>query len=226
MQPVPTAWLIFLLPLLVVHGAWLWSSLAGAIDWCLPYRDGCTSISRAARSSDALFLFRAVMTFNAALLVNYWLQASYFLAQYDASKTATRWLTGIGITGAIFLVLYATFLGTQGEVYQLMRRYGITIYFSFTVLAQMLFLQQLLVQIPIRFRWVKYKSWLCIWLLLLGLTSVFCNALLTGDAKDRWENIIEWHFALAMNCYFLLTARLWKHLGFSWQAIQKSAHTK
>lgn len=226
MQPVHTAWLIFLLPLLVVHGAWLWSSAAGAIDWCLPYWGGCTSISKAARSSDALFLFRAVMTFNAALLVNYWLQASHFLARYQTPATATRWLNIIGITGAIFLVLYTNFLGSQGDIYQLLRRYGVTIYFSFTVLAQMLLLRQLLYRIPIRFRWVKYKTWLCAWLLSLGLASVFCTAMLTGDTKDRWENIIEWHFALGMNCYFLLTALLWKHLGFSWQALQNPAAGK
>ncbi len=221
MQPVHTAWLVFLLPLLVVHGAWLWSSMAGAIDWCLPYWSGCTSISRAARSSDALFLFRAVMTFNAALLVNYWLHAGHFLTCYQTPKTTARWLTIIGITGAIFLVLYANFLGSDGSFYQLMRRYGVTIYFSFTVLAQMLFLQQLLRRMPINSRWIKYKTRLSVWLLLLGLTSVFCNALLTGEKKDSWENIIEWHFALGMNFYFLFSASLWQQLGFSWQSRHK-----
>ncbi|PUA27760.1 MAG: hypothetical protein B0W54_14590 [Cellvibrio sp. 79] len=218
MQPVPSAWLIFLLPLLVVHGAWLWSSMVGAIDWCLPYWSGCTSISKAARSSDALFLFRAVMTFNAALLVNYWLHAGQFLTLYSASKTAIRWIKIIGIIGAIFLVLYANFLGSDGDFYQLLRRYGVTIYFSFTVLAQMLFLRQLLLRFPATIIWIKYKTRLSVWLLFLGLTSVFCNALLTGDDKDRWENIIEWHFALGMNCYFLLSALLWQHTGYSLQA--------
>lgn len=226
MQPVPTAWLIFLLPLLVVHGAWVWSSMLGAIDWCLPYWSGCTSISKAARSSDALYMFRAAMTFNAALLVNYWLHAGHFLTQYAAPQLARYLLSTIGIIGALFLVLYANFLGSEGEFYQLMRRYGVTIYFSFTVLAQMLFLRQLLRRMPIRFRWVKYKTWLCAWLLLLGVTSVVCNALLTGDAKDRWENIIEWHFALGMNGYFLLTALLWKHLGVCWQSFAKTTAEK
>lgn len=225
MQPVHNAWLVFLLPLLVVHGAWLWSSMAGAIDACVPYWSGCTSISRAARSSDALFLFRAVMTFNAALLVNYWLHASRFLTLYSAPKTITRTLTIIGITGAIFLVLYANFLGSDGSFYQLLRRYGVTIYFSFTVLAQMLFLRQLLVRIPNGLRWVKYKNWLCIWLLFLGLTSVFCNALLTGEAKDNWENIIEWHFALGMSFYFLFSALLWQQFGFSCKPDTKSYKT-
>ncbi|WP_039916046.1 hypothetical protein [Cellvibrio mixtus] len=218
MQPVHNTWLVFLLPLLVVHGAWLWSSVAGAIDWCLPYWSGCTSISKAARSSDALFLFRAVMTFNAALLANYWLHASRFLTLYAAPKSATCTLNIIGITGAIFLVLYANFLGSDGSFYQLLRRYGVTIYFSFTVLAQMLFLRQLILRIPINSRWIKYKTRLSIGLLFLGLASVFCNALLSGTAKDTWENIIEWHFALGMNFYFLFSALLWQNAGYSLQA--------
>jgi hypothetical protein len=215
MQPVHTAWLVFLVPLIVAHAAWLWSSLAGAIDGCLPYWSGCVSISKAARSSDALFLFRAGMILNAMLLVNFWLQAGQFLVLH---QRRSHTLPVLGITAALFLVLYANFLGTQGPVYQLLRQYGVTIYFSFTVLAHMLFTRHLLkLNISSVKPYVKLKFWLGGWMLVLGITSVFCNALLTGDAKDRWENIIEWHFALGMDGYFLLVALTWQRLGFCYQ---------
>lgn len=220
MQPVHTAWLVFLVPLVIVHAAWLWSSLAGAIDWCLPHWRGCVSISKAARASDALFLFRASMILNAMLLVNFWLQARQFLALHQRRSPT---LPVLGITAALFLVLYANFLGTQGPVYQLLRQYGVTIYFSFTVLAQMLFTRHLLeLNISSVEAYVKLKFWLGGWMLLLGIASVFCNALLTGDAKDRWENIIEWHFALGMDGYFLLAALTWQRLGFCYQPQQNS----
>lgn len=219
MQPVPTAWLIFLIPLLVVHASWLWSSMASTIDWCLPYWSGCISISKAARSSDALFLFRAAMILNAALLLHFWLQVYQWLMLYQRRHPI---LPALGITAALFLVLYANFLGTQGDIYQLLRRYGITIYFAFTVLAQMLLVRQLL-QLPLAIgtQLIRIKLWLCVWLLALGITSVLCNALLEGDAKDRWENIIEWHFALGMNSYFLLVALLWRQLEFSYRPQQQ-----
>src|SRR6187431_614315 len=135
MQPIHTAWLVFLIPLVAVHASWLWSSLVGAIDTCLPYWSGCVSISRAARSSDALFLFRAAMLVNATLLVIYWLQAGSFLSLRsllpDQGKLRQiRWMQVAGITGAVFLALYVDFLGTNGPVYQLLRQYGVTFYFS------------------------------------------------------------------------------------------------
>lgn len=212
MQPIHTAWLVFLFPLLVVHSTWLWSIGLGAIDQCLPYWSGCVSISKAARSSDALFLFRAGMILNAALLIHYWLLVRQWLWLYQCHTVA---LPTLGIIAALFLVLYANFLGSQGEIYQMLRRYGVTIYFAFTVLAQMLLVRQLL-QLPLKVgtHLVRIKMGLCVWLLALGVASVLCNALLTGEAKDRWENIIEWHFALGMDSYFLLTALLWRQLGY------------
>lgn len=220
MQPIHTAWLVFLLPLLVVHGTWLWSIGLGAIDQCLPYWSGCVSISKAARSSDALFLFRAGMILNAALLIHYWLLVRQWLLIYQHRTLAAPIL---GITAALFLVLYANFLGSQGEFYQILRRYGVTIYFAFTVLAQMLLVRHLIqLQPSVGIHLVRIKVWLCAWLLVLGLSSLVCNTLLTGEAKDRWENIIEWHFALGMNSYFLLTALLWQKRGFANRAIQKS----
>ena len=218
MQPTHTAWLVFLIPLVAVHASWLWSSLVGAIDGCLPYWSGCVSISRAARSSDALFLFRAAMLINATLLVIYWLQAGSFLSLRPLNKQLQiRWMQAVGISGALFLTLYVDFLGTSGQVYQLLRQYGVTSYFSLTLLAQLLFLRQLL---PLAnenhpaARWIRAKTWLCGWILALGVASILGNALLDGAAKDRWENIIEWHFALALNTYFIFTAILWQRMGY------------
>ncbi len=218
MQPVHTAWLVFLIPLLVVHAAWLWSSWVGAIDSCLPYWAGCVSISKAARASDALFLFRAGMILNAALLIHFWLLVRQWLALYHQRTLA---LPLLGITAALCLVLYANFLGSQGDFYQLLRRYGVTIYFAFTVLAQMLLVRLLKRIPPLRTAGlVSVKMGLCWWLLTLGLASVVFNLLLADTAKDRWENIIEWHFALGMNSYFLLTALIWQKLGFVQRALE------
>lgn len=228
MQPTHTAWLVFLIPLVAVHASWLWSSLVGAIDWCLPYWSGCVSISRAARSSDALFLFRAAMLINATLLAIYWLQAGSFLSLrpltlQQGKQSQIRWMQVVGITGAIFLVLYVDFLGTTGPVYQLLRRYGVTFYFSLTLLAQLLFLRQLLPltnKNHLAARWINAKTRLCWWMLAVGLASILGNVLLDDPAKDRWENIIEWHFALAMNMYFIFTAMLWKQLGYRQRPVQ------
>lgn len=213
MQPLTTARLLFWIPLFTVHICWLWSSLAGSVDFCVPYWTGCVSISKAARSSDALFLFRSAMTMSAVLLIYYWLQVGQFLALYNRRAVSSQYL---GIIAAFFLVLYANFLGTQGDFYRLLRQYGVIIYFAFTVLAQMLFIKHLLALDEKNIgNYIKIKSGLSLWILVLGIASVIGNAILEGEKKDSWENIIEWQFALSMNIYFLLTAFIWKRLNFS-----------
>ena len=43
------------------------------------------------------------------------------------------------MTAALFLVLYGTFLGTEGRGYQWMRRYGVVVYFGLTCIAMLCF---------------------------------------------------------------------------------------
>ena len=45
----------------------------------------------------------------------------------------------LGLISGLALILYATFLGSEGDGYRFMRRFGTTIYFGFTYLAQVLF---------------------------------------------------------------------------------------
>lgn len=216
MRPATIAWIVCLLPLCTIHICWIWSGSIGAIPWCNPYWDGCVSISRVARSSDALFLFRASMMVTAAWLVIYWRLCGYSLqsGSWGQKPWVMFWL---GCTGAIFLVLYADFLGTEGSAYQLMRRYGVIFFFTFTVLAQYLYTRQLWMQ---RDRFTDIQSYLTLMLslglfiLIIGFISLGATLLMENPGKDRWENVTEWWFALAMMLYFGICARLWQILGY------------
>ncbi|MGI9296212.1 MAG: hypothetical protein ACR2PS_19690, partial [Pseudomonadales bacterium] len=73
MQPQTFALTAGLLPLVTVQLCYLMSIHAGDVPACIPYLEGCTSISRAARNGNALFLFRAVMIFSSALIIANWL---------------------------------------------------------------------------------------------------------------------------------------------------------
>ena len=213
MQPKTTAWIVCLIPLLTVHLCWLWSSLVGSIPFCFPYWTGCTSISRAARLSDALFLFRAGMIFSAGYLMLYWYYSSLYISQKCWSQRQSRFILGLGYTGALFLILYADFLGTEGKVYRLMRQYGVIFYFTFTVLAQMLFTRQLWHhrnEMEDSLTYIKSMLYLGIIVLIVGFTSLWATATLENPAKDKWENLTEWWFALTMTVYFGLTAKIWE----------------
>ncbi|MGH8221600.1 MAG: hypothetical protein ACREQZ_01375, partial [Woeseiaceae bacterium] len=50
-----------LLPILAIHACYLLAVHYAALPACIPYFDGCTSISATGRYAPASYLFRAVM---------------------------------------------------------------------------------------------------------------------------------------------------------------------
>ena len=143
MQPRTLALIITILPLLASNGVYLLSAYEGFIPWCIPYIDGCTTISQAARSGNSIFIYRPTMIVYGALLIWFWIYAYQWLNLLNGQATkVSRIILWLGIVGAIFLIVYIDFLGTTGEMNRFMRRYGIIIFFTFTPLAQLLMLKQ------------------------------------------------------------------------------------
>lgn len=206
----PLPLLCALLPLLVSHVA-LWLSLRhGLIPVCNPYLDGCVSISRAARHGPGNDLFRMVMLPTAALQVFCWLAAAQWLRGRAASA---RWLPWLGLVAGLFLALYATFLGSEGAIYQAMRRYGITMYFASTFLAWLTLLGGLSQQSP---RPAGYLPSLVIALgyMFLGLSHLAVRFATTDPAlRYRWENVLEWQLGLWLTAMFSLLAWTWWREG-------------
>lgn len=218
MRPHHIAWSVCLIPIIAAHGAFFLGLWEGVARECVPYFQGCTSISRAAREGNAIFIFRGLMMPTAALLVIFWCLQNIWLKQI--TEKTHRSIFILGSIGALFLILYVNFLGTEGDFYQFMRRYGITFYFALTVLAQMLSirsLQKVKNSLHRRTRqFLKAQFILMILYCCLGIANVIIKA--TGVSwADQTENIIEWHFALYMSLYFGLTAMMWKRNHFSWQ---------
>lgn len=123
-----------------------------------------------------------------------------------------------GVAGAIFLIVYVTFLGTQGPVYDFMRRFGIYLYFLFTVIAQLILASKVLslssiLRMPGVERITRYQMAIAIIPFALGILNLILKE--TMDDADAAENIIEWIFALLMHSYFLLTYFSWRATGFA-----------
>lgn len=188
---------------------------------CFPFTDGCVSISRAVRSGPGLHLFRAVMLPVAVLMFVTWASLGAWLGAQDlASARRRRWVVGLGAVGAIFLVVYATWLGTEGEWYQWLRRYGVTFYFGATALAQLLLLWILWPQrhAAAGGRLSGPVAWLAAlvgaqW--VLGVFSSLKRLLFDDPALiDRIENVVEWWFAVPMVLAFVVVAVLFRRTGF------------
>lgn len=198
------------MPLLAAHLAWWLSVQDGHIPACNPYLEGCTSISRAARHGLGNHLFRLAMLPCATLQALFWLAARHWLRREGADPGAR--LAWLGAVAAAFLAVYATFLGTEGEVYQVLRRYGVQMYFAGTFLALMLALRAMAHRHrePLR-RWLVGVA---LAMLLLGLANVIVGATVADPGlKDRLENILEWHLGLWLTAMFAVFARQWRREG-------------
>lgn len=206
------AWATGLVPLVVVHACYLWSATAGLVPWCFPYLEGCTSISRASRQGDVVYFFRAAMLPYSALLALYWALVALWLRELlPAAATRRRTLAALGIIGALFLVVYVTFLGVEGDASRWLRRYGTTVHFSFTALAQIL-LMSLLLREPRVPAWIRRaKLGLCLGMLGLGLLSIPARFFVDPGAA---EDAIEWSYWLLAVSYFPLTGLAWRATGF------------
>ena len=224
MQPRTLALFITLLPLFAVNAAYIISASAELVPRCVPYIEGCTSISRAARQGDAIFLFRASMIVQAVLLMWYWRFAQCWLYKLRAlgavnqGERSTQIMCYLGIVGAFFLILYADYLGTTGDFYRFMRRYGVIFYFTFTPLAQMIMvnqlykLRQLAPHLDINLGVLRYQLAILLIILSMGLFSLFLRYT-QGSSFER-QNIIEWNYALLLTAFFGGSIVMWKNLKF------------
>lgn len=209
-----------LLPAAAVASAFWISVAQESIAACNPFVDGCVSISRAARHGLANHVFRALVLPAAVLQGLTWLLCVPWLRDLGAIGRPLRWLPWLGACAAAFLVLYGTFLGTEGDAYRWMRRYGIVGYLGATFLCMLIaggHLRRLAsgggLRVPARLDLVLLA--LLGLTLLMGLANVFVPPVFADEAfKNRLENVLEWHAGVMFTLYFLLLAWLWRHTAF------------
>jgi len=222
------------LPIAAAHGAYLlnvYSSSELAAEFiCMPYLDGCVSISRAARSGPGLTPFRWVMLASVPLLLLTWWSARRWLGSLRlgasvgqhvgkgrAKDRRASAMAALGMIGAVFLVLYVTALGNEGEWYGWQRRYGVTLYFGGTALAQLLLVWILwplrqTVQASRLMRPIILLTLLVSLQWVLGVFSAFKRLIFEDPVLiDQIENVIEWWYALAMSLAFLVIARMFSN---------------
>ena len=180
---------------------------ADVLPSCFPYIDGCTSISSTGRYPPGDRLFRAVMLPQSVLLAATWYFAVLWLRSLSSGKRSGDAVLFFGLIGAAALILYVSYLGTKEPIYELMRRFGIYLYFIGTVFAQMI-LTLSLQRSPVRqaMLWILAIPW------VLGILN-FAQKSLRAE-PDRMENAIEWIVSLLIQAWFLLLYFAWRRTGF------------
>ncbi|HCT40695.1 MAG TPA: hypothetical protein DF427_05890 [Moraxellaceae bacterium] len=202
----PLGCTLALLPLLAIALAYGLNLQAGTATPCNPFLSGCVSISRAVRVEPGLPWFRLLMTPAAALLVLFW---TLVRRQLLPRQPHTRAVLFSGLTGALFLLLYISFMATTGDFYQWLRRTGIIFFFAGTGLAQLLLAHALQVDTAMATRQCRRQLLvLCAAMILLGLLNTIIMYGL--HAPDKWENIGEWWLGVLLCLGFASIAR-WQY---------------
>lgn len=217
-DPATLAFACFLLPVAVVHACYAIATSAGYLPLCVPYVDGCTSISATGRHGLAYVVFKAGILPTAVLLALFWRAAADWLAVLgDGSRRARDWVRWLGFTGAAFLVLYTVALGHKGDFYNLMRRFGVTLYFGASYLAVIVLVSRLerlaragSTAVPRRL--LRALVALATVLLALGLGSIPVSNFVAD--KDPIENAIEWVFTLLLFACYGLVGLAFRATGF------------
>lgn len=175
---------------------------------CIPYIDGCTSISSTGRYPPGDRLFRAIMLPQAVLLAVIW----YFTASWlrvispDARRAATTTLAG-GLFGALALIVYVSYLASHDPFYEIMRRYGIYFYFIGTVVAQIAVSLSMPAS-PLR----RIMLGIMVMPFVLGLFNFVQKAVVANP--DNTENAIEWIVSLLMQLWFVALWVAWRRTHF------------
>lgn len=211
--PVPL--LVALVPFFAAHLAYAISIQAGHVPSCVPYLEGCTSISRAARHGLGNHLFRLLMLPSALLLALHWLSVRGWLRETHGDPAAGRSLLFLGPFAGLALATYVAFLGTEGDIYRWLRQNGAQLYFASVYIGQLVFVHRYR-QIPDHRRGTV-AGMLAIALAMLalgiGYTAV-ANTMGDPELKDRMENLLEWHIGLLMTAWYLLQTAIWRRSRF------------
>ncbi|MCS5544110.1 MAG: hypothetical protein NZ767_04840 [SAR86 cluster bacterium] len=182
----------------------------GFIETCFPYFEGCSSISKAGRKGLAAIFFKLTIIPVMTLLSVYWV-ITYNLIRntYGINKIQGKIMLFFGIIGSFFGIIYTSFLGSEGDIYQLLRRFGIYFFFLGTYLGQILETNLIgnieatkLSFYPKTMRFITFFIG-CIILISMPVYGFF-------DEDDWLENILEWNITLLIFLYFILSSLFWR----------------
>jgi hypothetical protein len=192
----------------------------GQFPACNPLIDGCVSISRAARHGLSNHLFRALLLPAAVLQgLVWWLAVPWLHAIGAPPARLLRWVPWLGLAATVFLILYGTFLGTEGTWYRWMRRYGVIFYFGFTCILMLVVSGAVhrAAADNVRLRAAtRVLLALCLALPFLGVVNSIAPLLIEDPlAVDRFENATEWWGGLVFTLFFGMIAVLWRRTGYA-----------
>ena len=186
--------LVSIIPFIAIHLSFILSVQNEYLALCNPYIDGCYSISRVARQPSSIIIFKILMLVSALFLFFLW--PRLFKPNYN------KMLIFIGRVGSLFLIAYIVALGEEGFFYEIMRRFGVFIFYIFTLISQWVFT----FSAKMRIRRFFLKNFLINIIVFLQLLAFLLAIPFFIFFKNYGyiENIIEWWITLLITLWFFI----------------------
>ena len=186
--------LVAIFPFIAIHISFILSVQSEYLTLCNPYIDGCYSISRVARQPSSIIIFKILMLISAFSLFFLW--PRLFKPNYN------KILILIGRVGSLFLIAYIVALGEEGFLYELMRRFGVFIFYIFTLISQWVFT----LNVDSRKRRFLDKIFLINIITFFQILAFFVAIpfFLFIENYSYIENIIEWWITLLITLWFFI----------------------
>ena len=186
--------LVSIIPFITIHLSFILSVQNEYLTLCNPYIDGCYSISRVARQPSSIIIFKILMLVSAFSLFFLW--PRLFKSNYN------KILIFIGRIGPLFLIAYIVALGEEGFLYELMRRFGVFIFYIFTLISQWVFT----LNVDLRKKRFIDKIFLMNIIVYLQILAflVAIPFFLFIKNYSYIENIIEWWITLLITLWFFI----------------------
>ena len=199
------ALICFILPTSTVIISYIVSVQFNLVESCIPFFEGCTSISRAGRNFPVKIFFKPTMYLYAIFLFLYWYKFLEKLKNFEIKEKKFYFFAFFSV---VFLILYITFLG-EGKIYNFFRRVGIYIYIFLIVISQFLISKKLyLIREKINknfiIKFIKINYFLTLLLVLSGLI-LLPLLLIKIDNFPQIKNIISWNYFTLIQLYFLFS---------------------
>ncbi len=206
-----------LLPIVGINIAYIIAASLDHVPTCFVYLEGCTTISSTGRTAPESLWFRATIIPTAVLTIICWrLIGGWLQCLEKESYKGSAIIQTLGLLAGLFLIFYTVALGFIGPEYVVQRRIGVTLFFGFTFLAQLLLAQRLWSfsnKHPDLYpkKIARLKIVLCWFLLIVGLISIPISNYIGSDEP---QNIVEWVFSILLYSYYLLVYLAWKATRF------------
>lgn len=211
-----------IVPLVTINVTYFIATDLEHVRSCIPYLQGCASVSSTGREFPESLVFKAGFLPTALVLVIFWHLCATFLAQVGQASAKLHTLRILGAMAGVSLTVYALTLGLNDGVFPELRRAGIVGFTLCTFLAEVLFWMW---YAPLRIAATR-RIWL--WLVLLSLALPMLDVISevakwAGAPRKPTNNTIAWNAFVITSVYYAVVARLWWHHAFGYQLASTSA---